>query len=202
MLINLPDSLEIAVTQQDVAYYLGYGKLHAPDERVALMIDESIEEMKKVFRPAWRFQDFDLTVDGENISFADLNFSSRDLSRNLKNCTKLILAGVTSGAQVDSLIRRTQMIDAAKASVMQGCGAAFAENTIEALNDYISAQAKIAGFRSRPRFSPGYGDVPLEFQKEFFRLLPLAKIGLSLMDTLIMAPEKSVTAFIGLEKIS
>ena len=51
----------------------------------------------------------------------------------------------------------------------------------------------------RPRFSPGYGDVSLEVQKDFFRLLPCQRIGLTLMDTLIMSPEKSVTAFIGIK---
>ena len=35
----------------------------------------------------------------------------------------------------------------------------------------------------------------------FFRLLNCTqKIGLTLMDSFIMAPEKSITAFIGLEK--
>ena len=53
---------------------------------------------------------------------------------------------------------------------------------------------------TRPRFSPGFGDVSLENQKHFFNLLPCSKIGLSLMDTLIMAPEKSVTAFVGIYK--
>ena len=97
------------------------------------------------------------------------------------------------------IIRRAQISGSADAAVMQGCGAMFIESFVDLLNDEIRKNAEARKMRAHPRFSPGYGDVPLSMQKEFFRLLPCEKIGLSLMDTLIMAPEKSVTAFIGLE---
>ena len=53
----------------------------------------------------------------------------------------------------------------------------------------------------RPRFSPGYGDLPLELQKDVFRVLDCPrKIGLSLNESLLMSPSKSVTAIIGIGK--
>ena len=49
------------------------------------------------------------------------------------------------------------------------------------------------------RFSPGYGDYPLDTQKRLLRLLDAPrKIGLSLNDSLLLTPVKSVTAVIGL----
>jgi 5-methyltetrahydrofolate--homocysteine methyltransferase len=54
----------------------------------------------------------------------------------------------------------------------------------------------------RPRFSAGYGDLPLEYQKKIFDLLdPHTQIGLTLNDSYLMSPSKSVTALIGVEKI-
>ena len=54
------------------------------------------------------------------------------------------------------------------------------------------------GWGLRPRFSPGYGDFPLEYQRELLGVLDAAKrIGLTLTDSLLMAPSKSVTAVIG-----
>ena len=52
------------------------------------------------------------------------------------------------------------------------------------------------------RFSPGYGDLELkENQKGVFAVLNPGKyIALSLMDTFIMSPEKSVTAIIGVKE--
>ena len=52
---------------------------------------------------------------------------------------------------------------------------------------------------TKPRFSPGYGDLPIEIQKDFFRVLePNRKIGVSLTESMMMIPSKSVTAIIGI----
>ena len=70
-----------------------------------------------------------------------------------------------------------------------------------AINELIKIEAKENGYKTHPRFSSGYGDLSLSTQNIFFRLLNCTqKIGLTLMDSFIMAPEKSITAFIGLEK--
>lgn len=54
--------------------------------------------------------------------------------------------------------------------------------------------------RLKPRFSAGYGDLPLEVQKDIFRVLDCPrKIGLTLNDSLLMSPTKSVTAIVGIE---
>ena len=64
----------------------------------------------------------------------------------------------------------------------------------------IKQEAEKEGAKVQPRFSPGYGDVSLEVQKQIFTTLRPEKIGLTLMNSLIMAPEKSVTAFVGWKK--
>ena len=51
------------------------------------------------------------------------------------------------------------------------------------------------------RYSPGYGDFPLEAQRELLGILDTPRaIGVSLTDTLLMAPSKSVSAVIGVKK--
>ena len=53
----------------------------------------------------------------------------------------------------------------------------------------------------RPRFSPGYGDLPLALQADVFWALDCtSKIGVSLSESLIMSPQKSVTAIIGISE--
>lgn len=218
---------EIALKPEDfleTARYLGYNKANPPDEQVMGMIKAACRELFGVVAPKAVFDSFDLTVAVEKgkgrcesdnqeeleqledkhapgkskISFADVTFYSESLGINLKDCRQVFLVAVTIGPQVDALIRRTQVLDSVKASIMQAAGAMFAEKTIELINAQIKDLAASQNKKCKPRFSPGYGDVPLTIQKDFFRLLPCSKIGLSLMDTLIMSPEKSITAFIGL----
>ena len=51
------------------------------------------------------------------------------------------------------------------------------------------------------RDSPGYGDFPLEAQREILVILDTPrKIGVSLTDSLLMVPSKSVSAVIGVAR--
>ena len=51
------------------------------------------------------------------------------------------------------------------------------------------------------RYSPGYGDLPLELQREIIRVLDCGRtIGITLTESLLMQPSKSVTAVIGMKE--
>ena len=52
------------------------------------------------------------------------------------------------------------------------------------------------------RYSPGYGDWDLPVQREVLELVEAKSIGLSLTETFILQPRKSVTAVIGWERRS
>ncbi len=136
------------------------------------------------------------------ISFGGVEFGSRHLARNLAGCSRVILIASTIGPMADNLIRRLAKLDAAKAAIMQAAGAMFIESYLDQLNAQLEDEARKQGYRLHLRFSPGYGDVGLEVQRHFFSLLPCTqRIGLTLTDSLVMAPEKSVTAFIGMEPV-
>lgn len=209
-ILNVEKSILIP-NHQETARYLGYSKLSAPDSQIASLIEQAATQMHKIINPKAVFQDFQLEItfppenqNQENpiIKLKDTIFQlqSKDLYNNLKNCHKVYLLACTLGPQVDSLIRKTQFTDQVMASVFQATGAMYIEEVVDFANNQIAQIEKNQNNFTRPRFSPGFGDVSLENQKLFFNLLPCSKIGLSLMDTLIMAPEKSVTAFIGIYK--
>ena len=199
-----PEKQEFLLSQNDyleAARYIGYSKMRLPDDIIMQMIKKASEKLLEVIKPQSVFEEFDLALKIKNekneISFADVSFDSKDLSRNLQQCDSVYLMACTIGPQVDSIIRREQTIDAAMAAVLQGAGAMFIEKLVDLTNFQIKMDAQKKGRITKHRYSPGYGDVSLSCQKDFFRLLPCTRIGLTLMDTLIMAPEKSVTAYIG-----
>ena len=199
-----PEKQDFLLSQNDyleAARYIGYSKIRLPDDTIMQMIKEACEKLMEVIKPQAIFEEFDLLFESQNekniISFADVCFESKDLARNLHNCDKIYLLACTIGPQVDSIIRREQTLNAAMAAILQGAGAMFIEKLVDLSNMQIKMDAQKNGRITKPRYSPGYGDVPLFCQKDFFRLLPCTRIGLTLMDTLIMAPEKSVTAYIG-----
>ena len=162
--------------------------------------------MKKNIQPQGVYQKFKITSTenekSENIiKFADVSIQSKDLSKNLSNCESVIIFAITIGSGADLLIKKYSKINPALAAILQATGSMFVESYAEKINELIKIEAKQIGYKTHPRFSPGYGDLSLSTQNIFFRLLNCTqKIGLTLMDSFIMAPEKSITAFIGLEK--
>ena len=120
-------------------------------------------------------------------------FGSKDLSACLKGCRKAVLMAATVGLGIDRLINKYERLSPSKALFLQALGA----ERVEALCDRFCRDLPGA---LRPRFSPGYGDLPLEVQKEFITYLDCTHlIGITLNDSLLMTPSKSVTAIVGIE---
>ena len=201
-----PDGKDFSPDFKEVARYLGYSRFVSPDQDVSELLEKAAREMQAVMKAQAVFEIFDLTensvvsTDSTTVTlrFADVTLQSRDLGRNLAGCSQVALLAATIGPQVDALIRRHSSLDPVYASILQATGAMYIEELVDLVNSEIKKIAAAQGLKTKPRYSPGYGDVPLQVQKDFFRLLPCTRIGLTLMDTLIMAPEKSVTAFVGI----
>ena len=196
-----PDSKDFSPDFKEVARYLGYRRATPPEADVSALMEKAASEMQSVMKAQSVFEIYDLSVVSTcptTVSFADVTLQSQDLGRNLAGCSKVALLAATIGPQVDALIRRHSSLDPVYASILQATGAMYIEELVDLVNSEIKKIAAAQGLKTKARYSPGYGDVPLQVQKDFFRLLPCTRIGLTLMDTLIMAPEKSVTAFIGL----
>lgn len=140
---------------------------------------------------------FDIVRDGDGT--IDLGFArvkSRDLSKCLEGCNGIILMAATVGLEIDRLIAKYGKIKPSLALCIQALGA----ERIEALCDALCDRLKDQFGALTPRFSAGYGDLALDVQKEIFLALDCPKnIGLTLNDSLLMSPTKSVTAIIGIK---
>lgn len=189
----------LPVCLQEIWRFLGYYRVE-PDERLRGMIDDCVREAVAAATPQGIYSVFPihplLEANGLDLGFAKV--TSKDLSRNLAECHHCILMAATIGPQVDRLIAKNSRLNPLKGYVLQAVGAMLIESYCDTLNDQLREDFSAVGCKLRPRFSPGYGDFALAHQQDVFRTLPAAKtIGLTLMDSGIMAPSKSVTAVIG-----
>lgn len=185
----------------ETARYLGYKRGVPLTLEVRDLIKKAIGRVKDSLTPRALYTIIPLCVDEKSsiVHFGGLDIKSTPLTHNLSGCKRAYIFMATIGCGLDALVRRAQgEKDLSLAAAMGAAGAMFCEEFVDLLNDKIKKDA--APLITRPRFSPGYGGVPLEVQKVFFQLLDCKKIGLSLMDTLVMSPEKSVTAWVGLEE--
>lgn len=222
------EAAAVPVDMDEVYRYLGFarsvvlGKDGGIPAEMQQMVGSCVQQMQATLKAQSVYTSFPLEIDfpqeaggqsdsdsqkGEQkglpvIRFGGVELESKYLAKNLAGCSRVILIASTIGPLADNLIRRFTKLDAAKAAIMQAAGAMFIESYLDQLNGQLEREAVEQGFKLHSRFSPGYGDVQLEVQRHFFSLLPCTqRIGLTLTDSLVMAPEKSVTAFIGMEPL-
>ena len=138
----------------------------------------------------------EIEVTPAGVTAAGFFFESRQLAARLEGCAQAALFAATVGLPLDRRIARYQRLDPPRALLLNAIGA----ERVEALCDvFCAALAESAD--CTPRFSPGYGDLPLSLQPDILALLDCERlIGLTLNQSLIMSPSKSVTAIIGISE--
>lgn len=192
--------IDISIDKDEVLRYLRYGSRKA-DETTDRIIDECIEEILEIARTNYIYNIYEVDMEKEVISFENSRFKveGKDISNHLHNSRKCAIMAVTLGNEVDKRIRYYSKVDLTRSLIFDAC----ATTAIEALCDWVeSIIKKIAikdGYKATSRYSPGYGDLSIEIQPRILNLLDTQKhIGLTVTDTYILLPRKSVTAFIGI----
>jgi len=189
--LNLPP-----VHRAEVFRYAG---VREPDDTWETELDRQLMQCSGVFDGRVCYERFPVTVEGNHVDMTFADPESAALAKNLHGCREIILFAATVGLGIDRLIRKSSAANVADAVWLQAIGA----ERIEALCDTFCEKQRLLaeekGLYLRPRFSPGYGDLPLSLQREIFRTLDCSRqIGLSLTESLLMMPSKSVTAIIGI----
>lgn len=177
---------------------LRYAGCHgaSPDPAVIELMHscEAMVQGTLTYRVCW--QTLPVSCTAEGVQLGTLSLPSRQLSKLLTPCTTAVVFAATIGIAIDRLVSRYSHISPAKALVLQALGAAQIEALCDRFCTDLEAETGLSGV---PRFSPGYGDLAIETQRDIFALLGCEKrIGLTLNDSLLMSPTKSVTAIFGL----
>ena len=190
--------LGVTIPENEVRRYMGYrGPVETSPETDA-MVKKAVSSLEKDCSPKYVARELPVSVSSSSVRIADVTIESRALARNLTGCTCCVLFAATAGPSCDMLVKRAAVTSSAYASCCQAAGAAAIEAYCDMINENIKNEYEAKGLFARPRFSPGYGDLSIEHQKDWFRLLDVTKnTGIELTDSLLMVPTKSVTAVIG-----
>ena len=173
--------------RSESARYLGYGQA-APGPAVDARSTSCLAELEGL-TPRYVTR---------TMPWSSLSFQSADLQRHLGGCTDVILFAATLGVGADTLLRRWTAAGMSLAVIGQACSAALLEGYCDACMQQL-ADALPEGRYLRPRYSPGYGDFSLHYQRLLLNLLDAnRRLGLSLTEGGMLVPSKSVTAVIGI----
>lgn len=177
---------------------LRYAGCSSADCMTLDLMNSCIAEVKPILVYKTCYTRLSVKITGDICDFGVFKFKSQDLAKNLFDVSEVIVFAATVGVGLDRLIAKYSRLSPSRALMLQAIGAQRIEAVCDAFCKDLADELKVT---LKPRFSPGYGDLPLGVQKNIFDLLDCSKlIGITLNESLLMSPTKSVTAFVGIKK--
>lgn len=121
----------------------------------------------------------------------------------LRGCTQAVYLA----SSVQDIAPRCAALQAAgsmrTALLLDAVAAQTADAGLGALQKLLGAQLLRCGLQVTPaRFSAGYGDLPLHYQRTLYNALQLHVLGIDILDSCMLRPEKTVLAIAGIRKVA
>ncbi len=161
----------------------------------AVRAGEAVGRIRGLMEPACEREHMDVVdVSSSGVGLRDVRFESASLAARLEGCTACTVFLATLGPRVDEAIDSL-----ARTPSMQALLDAAASEAAEACARWIQRReaelALPAGARTVHRFSPGYGDFSLDYQRWFTGRFP--SLGVRVEASGMMVPRKTVSGVIG-----
>ncbi len=137
---------------------------------------------------------------GVYIKEAPTIFEAPSIQKLLKECDYATLLLATIGPNLEDKVDSIKTDDASGAYYLETVGGWMADYITDKVDAFVEAEILKWGYGRTMRYSPGYGDWQLEVQQEILPLLKAERLGITLSDSCIMNPRKSVSAVVGWQK--
>ena len=193
------NAADLHIDKKEILRYMGHRG--EASKETDMLIDSLVENVRQKTMPRGAFVLKKLERERESIRIGSMDIASKSLAKNLDGCEMVILFAITCGAQVDRLIGSKSSTEPSKALTISAIATTLCEAYADSLCGELKAYFAKQGLYLRPRFSPGYGDFALEFQKYIVTMTEASKrCSITLTDSLMLVPSKSVTGIIGIGK--
>lgn len=195
-------NIEINIDENEVLRYLGY-KGQKIEEELLLKIRDTIEEGKKLFAPKIIYKEYPINIleNGVEVVGTTLVLEGNDIKKLLIDSNRCILMAATIGNYIEKKIRLYERVDLTRGMILDSVSTTAVEDLCDKVCDLIEKNI-IEDFEELTfRYSPGYGDLSLNIQKNFIEVLDATrKIGVNVSEHMLLFPRKSVTAIVGIRK--
>lgn len=190
------------IDRKTAARYLGM-KDNEVNDVMSGLIDEAEKLLKKDSKVGYVCGIYDIVKKDDGIGFDEcsLVLTGNDIAKHLEGCEKAVLLCATLSGYIDTRTRSLQIANMPLALVYDACASVAIDQVCDDVQNYI--RERMPEYIQTWRFSPGYGDLPLEIQGELLNVLEAGKrCGVSLTEGGMLAPIKTITAIFGLKSIS
>ena len=186
---------EVEISLAEALRYMGLGRAE-PDEGVVALAEDAVALIRKTARYAACSLVVPVTIRAEGVDLGVFRVTSASLAKHLAGCDAAVLFAATTGMELERRRKQAIVTSGARALALDAAGSAAIERFCDLLCQGFAQEFPTKSLR--PRFSPGYGDLSLEAQRPLLNALDTGRlIGVTLTDALMMMPQKSVSAIVG-----
>ena len=138
--------------------------------------------------------------DKHTIEIEDQIFETgKIVTKSLKNSASMVLFIATCGDKIETWSKQLMKEGhSLEGLIVDLIGSEMAEAIVEYLHHHIETEVLKSGNKVSNRYSPGYCNWPVSDQQKLFALLKGNDCGITLTDSSLMLPIKSVSGLIGI----
>lgn len=191
---------DFTIEKSEVLRYLGHRGQEIGAE-LDRLIDENIQRCVESAKPRFFWRVFDLADSGgqPELEGTGVILRGRDIKKHLDGAEKCVIMAATLGTDVEREMMRAGRRSATEEVILNAACTALIESVADVCEREAAEYARSRGFVTSYRYSPGYGDFPLAQQREVLGVLDAeTRLGITLTDSMLMVPKKSVSALLGL----
>lgn len=192
---------DLDISAEEVAFPMGYEKGQTPVE-ILQIIESEMEKFKDVTDICGAVQKCPVSFIEEGLKmkvgeqFFDLD---KTVYRFLKNSEEIIIFLCTAGKTIsDASQDMMNQGELMEGFVVDTIGSVATEKAMDIIHKQLEVELKESGINTTNRYSPGYCEWNVSEQQKLFKLYPEAYCGITLNDSSLMSPIKSVSGFIGI----
>lgn len=163
------------------------------------LIREACDEARLLAAPRGNYEIYEYDCSTGKVAGVGPTLEGKSIRHHLEGCGKVAVMTATAGGAIEQAV--TDSFAAGRYAyslLLDAAGTQAVEQIADEVEKEIGRQAGRMGLTTRWRFSPGYGDWPLTAQRDIAPLAGCDRIGISLTESLMLQPRKSITAVVGL----
>lgn len=195
---------ELSFSKNELINSLGYTITNFP-EHFEFIIDEILSGINSYcdIKAGYKIVTIEKSKDLNNGLIIENSFFNLDkiITHQLKNAEQGGIFVCTIGQGMEIWLKQAlQNGDNVRSFFIDATASAIVESTADLIHTHIGESAKSKGMNFTNRYSPGYCNWNVIEQLKLFSLLPKKFCGVTLNDSAMMIPIKSISGIIGLGK--
>ena len=195
-------SADLEIDVSEVRRLCGFDDATIP-EHFESLIQQALQELPRrcEIQAGYRVASFSYHKDSpQNFMVGDTVFcADRIVTGKLRNATQAAFFICTLGPGMEDWIAELNAThDLAFGFIVNTVASSAVESATNVLHDFIGEKMSSDNLKITNRYSPGYCNWSVEEQHKLFRFFPKEFCGVTLTDSALMTPIKSVSGIIGI----